>query len=92
MAVKIELTKTFSGKAESKNTNDDPGFNADFQNMVNDGDIISFEINDIDDTTRREVMIFKDVLAYEKFKTLFSEGNTNLESLVVNSIDREYQV
>ena len=92
MAVKLEIIKKFYSGSESKLSNVDESFHSAFENMLDLNEIISFDAVDVDDTTRTETLIFKDRASLNKFQMLFSEANSNLKSLIVESIDTDYQV
>ena len=92
MAVKIEITKKFHNGSESKFSNTDESFHTAFQNMLDLNEIVSFDVVDVDDTTRTETLVFNNMDSVNKFQALFSESNSNLKSLEVESIDTDYQV
>ena len=68
MAVKVEITKNFYDGSNSKLSTVDEAFDIAFKNMQDLGEILTFEVTDVDETTRTETLIFKDLDAIKKLK------------------------
>ena len=91
MAVKVEITKQFHDGALAKVSNEETSFNDAWEEMKSSGELVSFEFVDVDETTRTETLIFRDEDSLNKFAGLFTENNSNLKSLVTESIEFGYQ-
>ena len=92
MAIRLIITKEFYDNVSSKNTSTDDTFDLNFQKMIELNELLTFDVIDIDETTREEILIFRDEEAFTKFKGLFTQNNDNLRSFNINSIEYDYQV